>query len=137
MVPVLMLSMHSERQYAVRAFRLGASGYLSKESASHELQGAVNKILSGGKFLSLSMTETLAEMVSDKQTAEYPHETLSAREKQLIVMMASGKTMTEIANELCLCIKTVSAYRARILEKLKLRTSGEITAYAIKNNLIK
>ena len=136
MVPVLMLSMHSERQYAVRALRLGASGYLTKESASHELQGAVTKVISGGKYLSPSMAELLAETVFEsKKPSDHPHESLSDREQQLIGMMATGKTITEIANELCLSIKTVSTYRARILEKLSLRTNGEIIAYAIKNDL--
>ena len=137
MVPVLMLSMHSERQYAVRALRLGAAGYLTKESASHELQGAVTKIISGGKYLSPSMAELLAESLfeSKKPITDNLHEALSDREQQLVVMMATGKTITEVANELCLSIKTVSTYRARILEKLNLRTSGEIIAYAIKNNL--
>jgi DNA-binding NarL/FixJ family response regulator len=135
-VPVLMLSMHSERQYAVRSLRLGASGYLTKESASHELQGAVSKIISGGKYLGPSMAELLAETFLDaKKPLENLHESLSDRERQLVGMMATGKTMTEIANELCLSIKTISTYRTRILEKLNLRTSGEIIAYAINNNI--
>ena len=135
-VPVLMLSMHSERQYAVRSLRLGASGYLTKESASHELQGAVTRIISGGKYLGPALAELLAETLFEtNRPAEQPHETLSDRERQLVDMMATGRTMTEIANELCLSIKTVSTYRSRILEKLNLRTSGEIIAYAINNNL--
>lgn len=135
-VPVLMLSMHSERQYAVRALRLGASGYITKESASYELQGAVIKVIAGGKYFGPGMAELLAEALLDnKKTVENPHESLSDREQQLIGMMASGKTMTEIANELSLSIKTISTYRTRVLEKLNLRTSGEIIAYAIKNNL--
>ena len=135
-VPVLMLSMHSERQYAVRALRLGASGYLTKESASYELQGAVTKVLSGGKYLGPAIAELLAETLFEpKKQAENPHESLSDRERQLVGMMATGKTMTEIADELCLSIKTISTYRTRILEKLNLRTSGEIVAYAINNNL--
>lgn len=135
-MPVLMLSMHSERQYAVRSLRLGASGYLTKESASHELQGAVTRIISGGKYLGPALAELLAETLFEtNRPAEQPHETLSDRERQLVGMMATGRTMTEIANELCLSIKTVSTYRSRILEKLNLRTSGEIIAYAINNNL--
>ncbi len=135
-VPVLMLSMHSEGQYAVRSLRLGAAGYITKESASHELQGAVSKVLSGGKYLGPSMAELLAEtLFESKKSVEHLHESLSDREQQLVGMMATGKTMTEIANELCLSIKTISTYRTRILEKLNLRTSGEIIAYAIKNNL--
>lgn len=136
MVPVLMLSMHSERQYAIRAMRFGASGYISKESASEELQGAVTKVISGGKYLSRFMVELLAESVFEsKRSTDHLHESLSDREQQLVGMMATGKTMTEIANELCLSIKTVSTYRTRILEKLNLRTSGEIIVYAINNNL--
>jgi len=135
-VPVLMLSMHSEGQYAVRSLRLGAAGYITKESASHELQGAVSKVLSGGKYLGPSMAELLAEtLFESKKSIDHLHESLSDREQQLVGMMATGKTMTEIANELCLSIKTISTYRTRILEKLNLRTSGEIIAYAIKNNL--
>lgn len=135
-VPVLMLSMHSERQYAVRALRLGASGYITKESASHELQGAVIKVIAGGKYFGPTMAELLAEVLLDnKKALDNPHESLSDREQQLIGMMASGKTMTEIAHELSLSIKTISTYRTRVLDKLNLRTSGEIIAYAIKNNL--
>lgn len=135
-VPVLMLSMHSEGQYAVRSLRLGAAGYITKESASHELQEAVSKVLSGGKYLGPSMAELLAEtLFESKKSVEHLHESLSDREQQLVGMMATGKTMTEIANELCLSIKTISTYRTRILEKLNLRTSGEIIAYAIKNDL--
>lgn len=135
-VPVLMLSMHSEAQYAVRSLRLGAAGYITKESASHELQGAVSKVISGGRYLGPSMADLLADTIFEsKKSAEHLHESLSDREQQLVGMMATGKTMTEIANELCLSIKTISTYRTRILEKLNLRTSGEIIAYAIKNNL--
>lgn len=135
-VPVLMLSMHSERQYAVRSLRLGASGYLTKESASQELQGAVTRIIGGGKYLGPALAELLAETLFEpNKPAEQPHESLSDRERQLVGMMATGRTMTEIANELCLSIKTISTYRSRILEKLNLRTSGEIIAYAINNNL--
>lgn len=135
-VPVLMLSMHSEGQYAVRSLRLGAAGYITKESASHELQVAVSKVLSGGKYLGPSMAELLAEtLFESRKTLDHLHESLSDREQQLVGMMATGKTMTEIANELCLSIKTISTYRTRILEKLNLRTSGEIIAYAIKNDL--
>lgn len=135
-VPVLMLSMHSERQYAVRSLRLGAAGYLTKESASYELQAAVTKVMSGGKYLGPAMAELLAETFIDtKKPTEYLHDALSDREQQLVAMMATGKTMTEIANELSLSIKTISTYRSRILEKLHLKTSGEIIAYAINNNL--
>lgn len=136
LVPVLMLSMHSERQYAVRSLRLGASGYLTKESASSELQAAVTKVMTGGKYLGPGMAELLAEtLVTPQKNIINPHDSLSDRERQLVAMMATGKTMTEIANELCLSIKTVSTYRSRILEKLNLKTSGEIIAYAFNNGL--
>ena len=108
-----MLSMHSERQYAVRALRLGAAGYLTKEAASHELQGAVTKVLSGGKYLGPSMAELIAETFFEaKKPAEHLHESLSDRERQLVAMMATGKTMTEIANELCLSVSRTSTILA-------------------------
>lgn len=136
LVPVLILSMHSERQYAVRAIRLGASGYITKDSAAHELLEAVTKVLSGGKYLGPSMVEMLAESFFEtKKPAVHLHESLSDREQQMVSMMATGKTMTEIANELSLSIKTISTYRSRILGKLHLRTSGEIIVYGINNNL--
>jgi DNA-binding NarL/FixJ family response regulator len=135
-VPVLMLSMHSERQYAVRSLRLGAAGYLTKESASSELQAAVTKVIAGGKYLGPGMAELLAEtLVTPQKNCIEPYDSLSDRERQLVAMLATGKTMTEIANELCLSIKTVSTYRTRILEKLNLKSSGEIIAYAFNNGL--
>ena len=133
-LPVLMLSMHPEEQYAVRALRAGASGYLTKESAPDELVGAIRKVSTGGKYVSSSLAEKLASIV---QQAEQPlHETLSDREFQVMCLIASGKTVTEIANDLSLSVKTISTYRYRILDKMKLKNNAELTHYAVKNGLV-
>lgn len=134
-VPVLMLSMYPVEQYAARAMRAGASGYITKESAAAELQGAVRKVLSGSRYLTESVAESLADAIADDRREKPADELLSDREFQVICMMASGKTMTEIADTLNLSIKTISTYRNRILEKLNLRTTGEIIAYAVSNGL--
>jgi len=134
-LPILILSMHSEEQYAVRAFRAGASGYLTKESAPDELLAAIRKVSKGGKYVSSSLAEKLA---SDLEIGaeQLPHETLSDREYQVMRMIASGKTVTQIAEELSLSVKTVSTYRSRILEKMKMNNNAEITYYAVKNRLV-
>ena len=134
-VPVLMLSMYPVEQYAARAIRAGASGYITKESAATELQSAVRKVLSGGRYLTESVAESLADAIADERRKKPADELLSDREFQVICMMASGKTMTEIADTLNLSIKTISTYRNRILEKLNLRTTGEIIAYAVSSGL--
>ena len=134
-VPVLMLSMYPVEQYAARAIRAGASGYITKESAATELQSAVRKVLSGGRSLTESVAESLADAIADERREKPADELLSDREFQVICMMASGKTMTEIADTLNLSIKTISTYRNRILEKLNLRTTGEIIAYAVSSGL--
>jgi len=134
-LPVLILSIHSEEQYASRALRAGASGYLTKESAPDELVVAIRKVSLGGKYISSSLAEKLAfELeIGREQT---PHERLSDREYQVMCMIASGKTVTEIAQELSLSEKTISTYRSRILEKMKMKNSAELTYYAIKNQLV-
>jgi two-component system invasion response regulator UvrY len=134
-LPILVLSIHPEEQYAIRAFRAGASGYLTKESASEELLTAIRKVAKGGKYISFSLAEKLASDlgISDE---ELPHNTLSNREYQVMRMIASGKTVTEIAEELSLSIKTISTYRSRILEKMKMKNNAELTYYAIKNQLV-
>lgn len=133
--PVLVLSIHAEEMYAVRVLKAGASGYLTKESTPHELVKAIRKVLSGGKYVSASLAETLALRLDD--TTERPlHETLSHREFQVLRMMASGRTVTEVADELSLSVKTVSTYRARILEKLKLKNSAEAIRYAVDHHLV-
>ena len=134
-LPVLILSMYPEEQYAVRVLKSGASGYLTKESAPVELVKAIRQISQGKKYISPSLAEKLAvdlEVSSDK----LPHETLSDREYQVMCMIASGKTLKEIADELSLSIKTISTYRSRILEKMNMRTNAELTHYAVKNRLV-
>jgi DNA-binding NarL/FixJ family response regulator len=134
-LPVLMLSMHPEEQYAVRALRAGASGYVTKESAPEELVAAIRKVSGGGKYVSASLAERLASIVQGDGEA-LPHETLSRRESQVMCLIASGKTVSEVARELALSVKTISTYRARILEKLNLRNNAELMRYAIKNQLV-
>ena len=133
-LPVLMLSMHPEEQYAVRALRAGASGYLTKESAPDELVGAIRKVSTGGKYVSSSLAERLASLL--QKAEQLPHDILSRREYQVMCLMASGKTVSEIAKELSLSVKTISTYRSRILEKMKMKNNAELTRYAINNSLI-
>jgi two-component system invasion response regulator UvrY len=134
-LPVLMLSIHPEEQYALRALRAGASGYLTKESAPDELVVAIRKVSSGGKYISASLAEKLAfELEVGRDQAL--HETLSDREYQVLCLIASGKTVMEIAQELSLSEKTVSTYRSRILEKMNMKNNAELTYYAIKNQLV-
>lgn len=132
---VLILSMYPQEQYAVRAFNLGASGYVSKDSAYEELALAIKKISSGGKFISSAFAEKLIfdHTGSDIQK---PHEKLSEREFQVMIKLASGKPIIDIAKDLFISDKTVSTYRTRILEKMGLRNNAEITLYAVRNNLI-
>jgi two-component system, NarL family, invasion response regulator UvrY len=134
-VPVLMFSFHSEEQIALRALKIGASGYLSKEAADMELVKAINKIMEGKKYVSQSLSEKLLEMMDDNAMRE-PHELLSDREYQTLLLIASGKTVSEIADMLCLSTPTVSTYRARILEKMKLKNNAELTTYAISQKLV-
>ena len=134
-LPVLILSIYPEEQYAIRALRAGASGYMTKASAPNELILAIRKISEGGKYISASLAEKLAYYL-DGDAAKPPHETLSDREYQVMLMIASGKTVTEIANELCLSVKTISTYRTHILEKMKMKNNAEITLYAVQNKLV-
>ena len=134
-LPVLMLSMYAEDQYAVRAMRAGAAGYLTKESAPDELAAAVRKVAGGGRYITASLAERLA-MALDDNTDRPPHESLSDREYQVLSLIASGKTASEIAEELKLSVKTISTYRTRILEKMGMKHNAELTHYAIKNELI-
>jgi len=134
-LPVLILSIHSEEQYALRALRAGASGYLTKESAPDELVVAIRKVSWGGKYISSSLAEKLAFKL-EVGREQAPHETLSDREYQVMCRIASGKTVMEIARELSLSEKTISTYRSRILEKMKMKNNAELTYYAIKNQLV-
>jgi two-component system invasion response regulator UvrY len=134
-LPVLMLSMHPEEQYAVRSLRAGAAGYLTKESAPEELVAAIRKVSAGGKYVSASLAEHLASIVLDERALP-PHETLSRREYQVMCLIASGNTVSGIARELALSVKTVSTYRARILEKLQVKNNAELMRYATQNQLV-
>ena len=133
-LPVLILSIYPEDQYAVRAIRAGASGYLTKDSAPDELVRAIRKVLRGGKYISEAVAERLILALDDAADLP-PHELLSDREYQVLCLIASGKTVSEIASEISLSVKTVSTYRTRILEKMRMKTNAELTHYAIKNNL--
>lgn len=133
--PILMLSMHSEDQYAVRALRAGASGFINKECANDELLSAIHKVLTGKKYITETVAEKLADSVG-KPEQKLLHESLSDREMQVLQQIASGKTVSEIAEEISLSVNTVSTYRARILEKLSLNNSAELTRYAIDNHLV-
>ena len=134
-LPVLILSMHPEEQYAIRALKAGAAGYLNKASAPDELIGAIRKVSAGRKYVSPSVAEKLAfELGSDVE--KLPHELLSDREYQVMLMLASGRTVSEIADELCLSVKTISTYRARIMEKMNLKKNAELTLYAVQHHLL-
>ncbi len=134
-LPVLVLSMYPEEQYAVRVLRAGASGYLTKESAPDELVVAMRKVAQGKKYVSPSLAEKLAvELEAD--ATKPAHEMLSDREYQVLCMIASGKTVGEIAEKLSLSAKTISTYRARILEKMNMKNNAELTHYAIQNKLV-
>jgi DNA-binding NarL/FixJ family response regulator len=134
-LPVLVLSIHAEEQFVVRVLKAGAAGYLTKENAPAELIKAIRKVVSGGKYISPALAESLAFGL-DTASEQPGHEVLSDREFQVMQMMASGKTLTEIAEELSLSAKTVSTYRTRLLEKMNLRTNAEIIRYAIENGLM-
>lgn len=133
--PVLVLSVHAEEHFAVRALKAGAAGYLNKESAPAELVSAVRKVRAGGKYVSEALGEKLAAALASGSPGA-PHETLSDREFEVLRLIASGKRPTEIAGFLHLSVKTVSTYRARILEKTGMRTNAELTHYAISRGLV-
>ncbi|SFW15399.1 response regulator transcription factor [Nitrosovibrio sp. Nv17] len=133
--PVLMFSMHDEGLYAIRALKAGASGYLTKHSAPDELMTAIRQVMRGRKYL----TSTLAEAIADSLGVDHersPHEMLSEREYQTLCLIASGKNLTTVAEEMRLSVKTVSVYRARLLEKMRLKNNAELTRYAIEKGLV-
>ncbi|HBF51836.1 MAG TPA: DNA-binding response regulator [Massilia sp.] len=132
---VLMLSMHREDQYAIRALKAGAAGYLTKQSAPRELVNAIRQVAGGQKYVSAALAQALANSVGSDHEAPV-HDSLSDREFQTLTMIASGKTVSEIARDLSLSVKTVSEYRARLLAKMNLKTSAELTTYAIRNQLV-
>jgi two-component system invasion response regulator UvrY len=134
-LPVLVLSMHPENQFAVRVLKRGASGYMTKESAPVELVGAVKKVMAGGRYVSTSLAEKLAtNLSSDSQKPA--QELLSDREFQVLRLIASGKIVSEIAKELSLSVKTISTYRSRVLEKMGLRNNAELMHYAMQHQLV-
>ena len=134
-LPVMILSVYPEDQYAVRLLRAGAAGYLTKESAPEELVTAIRKVSRGGRYVSETLGEQLA-LLLDSGTDRPPHETLSDREFRVMIMLASGKTVTEVADALCLSVKTISTYRSRALVKMNMRNNAEFSFYAVKHGLL-
>jgi two-component system, NarL family, invasion response regulator UvrY len=134
-LPVLVLSMHPENQFAVRVLKRGASGYMTKESAPDELVGAIKKVLAGGRYVSPALAEKLATYLAG-DTQKPAQELLSDREFQVLRLIASGRTVGEIAKELSLSVKTISTYRTRILEKMGLRNNAELMHYAMQHELV-
>ncbi|MBB5496006.1 response regulator transcription factor [Paraburkholderia sp. MM5384-R2] len=132
---ILVLTMHAEQQYAVRAFKAGASGYLTKESASAELVSAVSKVASGGVYVSLAMAERFAQSLNESADT-LPHQRLSDREFDVFRRIAAGQTLTEIATELCVSSKTVSTYKTRILEKMQMPHEAALVRYALRHKLL-
>lgn len=136
-LPVLVVSMYSEEQFAMRSFMAGASGYVAKESAPEELQVAVETVLQGKKYMSASFSQILlAELKNEKKSGESPHMILSNREYHVACLIASGKTLKEISRQLALSDKTISTYRSRILGKMNLKTNAELINYAIKHKMV-
>ncbi len=135
-VSVLMLTTHAEDEFGVRAIKAGAAGYLTKQSAASQLVTAVRQVASGRKYISPSLAEELARMVGDGSDSRPVHELLSDREYQTFIMIASGKSLSEMATSLSLSPKTVSVYRSRVLEKMHLKNNVEIAQYAVKNGLV-
>ena len=134
--PVLVLSMHPEDQFAVRVLRAGAAGYLTKESIPEELVHAVKKLMAGGRYIRPSVADLLATQLQQGDGLQPPHTRLSDREFQVLGLIAHGKTITHIAEELSLSVKSVSTYRARIVEKLHLKSTADLTRYALEHRLI-
>jgi two-component system, NarL family, invasion response regulator UvrY len=134
-LPVLILSVYPEEQFAVRTLKAGAAGFMSKDTAPEELIKAIRKVLSGGKYINESVAEKLLSGLSSKIDG-MPHEGLSDREFQILCLFGSGKSVSEIAAELSLSVATISTHRARILEKMSMKTTAELVRYAIENRLV-
>jgi two-component system invasion response regulator UvrY len=136
-VPIMMLSVHAEDQYAIRALRAGASGYVTKETAAEDLTAAVRKILQGGKYVSPRLAEQMVAALATRDgTTQRLHERLSDRELQVLRMLAVGKSVKEIGLELALSEKTISTYRTRIIGKMKMRSNAELMRYALRAGLV-
>ena len=135
-LPVLVLSMHAEDQYGRRLLRAGASGYLNKEVVPDELIKAVRKVLAGGRYVSSALAERLASDLNENDASRPAHETLSQREFEVLRLIASGKTVSEIAERIHLSVPTVSTYRARILLKMNMTTTAELMRYGLENRIV-
>lgn len=134
-LPILMLSIYPEEQYAIRTIKAGVSGYLTKDSAPEELVEAIRKVARGGKYISASLSEKMAEYLENKSERAL-HENLSDREYQVMVMIAAGKTVSQIAEEMCLSVKTISTNRSRALAKIGMENNSQFTHYAVKQGLV-
>ncbi|OGU67656.1 MAG: DNA-binding response regulator [Stygiobacter sp. RIFOXYC12_FULL_38_8] len=134
-IRILILSMHPEERFALRALKAGASGYLSKEAAARELVSAIRKIMSGGRYISAALADHLVSNL-DKEPGKLPHETLSNREFEIFRLIAKGKSVGQIAEELILSVNTITSYRSRMMEKMTFSSNAEIVRYAIEHNLI-
>ena len=134
-IRILILSMHPEERFALRALKAGASGYLSKEAAARELVSAIRKIMSGGRYISAALADHLVNNL-DKEPGKLPHETLSNREFEIFRLIAKGKSVGQIAEELILSVNTVTSYRSRMMEKMNFSSNAEIVRYAIEHSLI-
>ncbi len=134
-IPVIVLTVHPESQYALRVLKAGASGYLTKASVSGELISAIHKVHEGGKYISPSLAEKIADAL-DADAGKPPHEALSDREYQVLCLLGAGKTVSQVADALSLSVKTVSTYRARILEKMHMKNNAELIHYAVRNRLV-
>jgi DNA-binding NarL/FixJ family response regulator len=134
-LPILILSMYPEDQYAIQMIRYGASGYLNKDSAPEQLVDAVRKLASGGRYLSAAMTEQLLCEISNNSAEQLPHKTLSSREFQVFIELSKGKRITDIANEMSRSVKTASTFRKRIMEKMGMKTTNEIVQYVATHQI--
>jgi two-component system invasion response regulator UvrY len=135
-LPVLVLSIHPEDQFATRALRAGAAGYMTKETAPEELVNAIYKVMEGGKYVSAALAEKLAADLERDRAGVPPHQRLSDREYEVLLLIATGHTISEIADKFALSVKTISTYRARILEKTSLKSNADLVRYAIMHGLV-
>lgn len=134
-LPVIVLSMHADDEYAIRALRIGASAYVTKESAPEELVAALQKVMRGGRYMTPALAEKIAFAYASPATAEKPHHALSERELEVLQLIGAGKSLKEIAAMLSLSVKSVGTYRARVLEKMAMSTNADLIRYVIENNL--
>ena len=134
-LPVIVLSMHADDEYALRALRNGASGYVTKESAPEELVAALQKVMRGGRYMTPALAEKIAFSVASPTAPEKPHHTLSEREMEVLQLIGAGKSLKEIAAMLSLSVKSVGTYRARVLEKMTMSTNADLIRYVVENNL--